>query len=354
MHTNSSNAAYQHSSDSGQATFETALNLPGARRGKVRDIYTLPQEMLAQQARGLDGLDLPELHGAGALVMLASDRISAFDVILPTPIAGKGRVLTSIASFWLQWIEQQGLCKTHLISTDDRLIPDSVLTETTGRSQLAGRTTIGRMCKVIPVECVVRGYLEGSGLVDYQATGSVCGLPLPAGLQQCDQLPEPIFTPASKAEEGHDENIGFDEASAHVADLGGAKLDGGDLMRVLRDRSIEIYTRASAYARDRGIILADTKFEFGLPIDSDGQIIDTDPILIDEALTPDSSRFWPAADYKPGQAQASFDKQFVREYLQSLVDTGSWDKTAPGPRLPTHVTKGTLARYQQAFEMLMQ
>lgn len=327
-------------SDSACTTFHTDLTLPGARTGKVRDVYTLPGDELGESGK--------ELQGAGALVMVASDRISAFDVVMPTPIPGKGRVLTSIAAFWLRWIEGQGICKTHLISTDDRLIPDRALTETTRRENLVGRTTIGRLCRVIPVECVVRGYIEGSGLKDYQATGSICGVKLPEGLRQCERLPEPIFTPATKADEGHDENIGFDQACKHVADLGGK-----ELMATLRDRSIEIYSRASEFARERGIILADTKFEFGLPIDGDGNIIDSDPILIDEALTPDSSRFWPADSYEPGRAQASYDKQFVREYLQSLVDAGSWDKTDPGPALPDDVVRGTLDRYKQARDLLV-
>lgn len=338
-HKMSTNQSSQSSSGSALVTSETDLTLPGARKGKVRDIYVLPEEMIQGRPEGLDG--------AGALVMIATDRISAFDVIMPTPIPGKGRVLTSIASFWLNWIESQGICKTHLISTDDRLIPDEALTPTTGRGHLLGRTTIGRLCRVIPVECVVRGYLEGSGLNDYQQTGSVCGVSLPAGLKQCDRLPEPIFTPATKADEGHDENVGFEQACEHVGNLGGEKL-----MRVLRDRSLEIYTRASAYAAERGIILADTKFEFGLPINGDGEILDDDPILIDEALTPDSSRFWPADSYEPGHAQASFDKQYVREYLQTLVDSGSWDKTPPGPLLPADVVEGTLDRYTQACSML--
>ena len=333
------NSTSQTTSESALTTFETALTLPGARKGKVRDIYILPKERMQS---GSDGLD-----GAGALVMIATDRISAFDVIMPTPIPGKGRVLTSIATFWLRWIESQGICKTHMISTDDRLIPDDALTPTTSRRHLRGRTTIGRLCKVIPVECVVRGYLEGSGLKDYQQTGSICGVSLPSGLRQCDQLPEPIFTPATKADEGHDENIGFEQAAEHVKELGGATL-----MQTLKDRSLAIYTRASEYARERGIILADTKFEFGLPIDGNGQIVDNDPILIDEALTPDSSRFWPADSYEPGRAQASFDKQFVREYLQSLVDGGAWDKTPPGPELPDEVVQGTLDRYTRARTLL--
>lgn len=340
----SSQSPSQSSSVSQLTTYETALNLPNGQRGKVRDIYTLPESMMQGGTEGL--------QGAGALVMIASDRISAFDIVLPTAIPGKGRLLTSIATFWLRWIESEGICKTHLISTDDRLIPDKALTPTTQRGHLAGRTTIGRLCKVIPVECVVRGYLEGSGLKDYRATGSVCGVELPEGLRQCDQLPEPIFTPATKADEGHDENIGFEQACEHVEGLVEG-LDGTKLMTILRDRSLEIYLRASEYARKRGIILADTKFEFGLPIDGDGNVIDHDPILIDEALTPDSSRFWPADSYEPGRAQQSFDKQFVREYLESLVNSGSWDKSAPGPELPDEVLQGTLDRYQQALSLLM-
>lgn len=336
MNAKSSSAS---SSESAHTTFDTDLNLAGARRGKVRDVYTIPGGLLAERIEGHDGTP--------ALVMIASDRISAFDVVLPTAIPGKGRLLTSIATFWLLWIEDQGICKTHLISTDDSLIPDSALTKTTQRGNLVGRTTIGRLCRVIPVECVVRGYLEGSGLNDYRATGAVCGIPLPEGLKQCDQLPEPIFTPATKAEEGHDENIGFEQACAEVLDLGGEAL-----MNTLRDLSIEIYTKASQYAASRGIILADTKFEFGLPIDADGKILDDQPILIDEALTPDSSRFWPADEYEPGRAQKSFDKQFVREYLESLVSSGQWDKTPPGPELPGEVITGTLERYAQALDLL--
>lgn len=336
MNAKSSSAS---SSESGRTTFDTDLKLAGARRGKVRDVYTIAGETLAERIDGHDGTP--------ALVMVASDRISAFDVVLPTAIPGKGCLLTSIATFWLRWIEDQGICRTHLISTDDSLVPDSALTETTQRENLVGRTTIGRLCKVIPVECVVRGYLEGTGLKDYQATGAVCGVSLPKGLKQCDKLPEPIFTPATKADEGHDENIGFEQACKAVHGLGGEKL-----MNKLRDLSIEIYTKASQYAASRGIILADTKFEFGLPIDADGNVIDQHPILIDEALTPDSSRFWPADDYEPGRAQKSFDKQFVREYLESLVRSGQWDKTPPGPELPADVIEGTLKRYSSALDLL--
>jgi len=272
------------------------------------------------------------------VLMVASDRVSAFDVVLPTPIPGKGRLLTGVAAFWLRWIEERGLCRTHLISTDAADVPGEALTEKTGRAQLEGRITIGRRCEVIPVECVVRGYLEGSGLKDYRMTGSVCGVELSKGLVQCDRLPEPIFTPATKAAEGHDENISFESASDAV---------GAELMDRLRDLSMRIYTEAAAYALERGIIIADTKFEFGIdPADP------SEPVLIDEALTPDSSRFWPADRYEPGHAQPSFDKQFVREYLESLVAQGAWDKTDPGPELPAEVIEGTLNRYREAAERL--
>jgi len=291
----------------------------------VRDIYELPG-------------DEPRL------VIVASDRISAFDVVMPNPIPGKGRVLTRIAAWWLRWIEKQGLCRTHLVSTDSGDLPSDAFGGTTTREDLEGRVTIGRACRALPVECVVRGYLEGSGWRDYQKTGAVCGIALPAGLRQCERLPEPIFTPATKAEQGeHDENISIEQA---------AEIIGAERMAWLKDRALAIYNAAAEYARARGIIIADTKFEFGLPLGADGHPIDTDPIVIDEALSPDSSRFWPADRYQPGHAQPSFDKQFVREHLQKLVDAGRWDKTDPGPKLPPDVVSGTLARYTEAFERL--
>lgn len=316
------------------AVLTSSLALPDRRAGKVRDTYTLP-------ASGDPGT--PE-H-AGRILMIASDRISAFDVVMPSPIPGKGVVLTQIAAFWLRWIEAAGLCRTHLLSTDAADIPDTAFGPgATPRADLLGRVTIGRRCRVVPIECVVRGYLEGSGWKDYQQTGRVCGVELPAGLRQCDRLPEPVFTPATKAEEGHDENISFETA---------AETAGADLMRWLRERSLAIYAAAAAHALERGIIIADTKFEFGIPIGPDGAPTDEEPILIDEALTPDSSRFWPADRYEPGHAQPSYDKQFVREYLESLVKAGAWDKTPPGPELPAEVIEGTLARYREAADRLM-
>jgi phosphoribosylaminoimidazole-succinocarboxamide synthase len=299
-----------------EPVFATNLNLPGRRQGKVRDVYEFP---------------------GNRLLIVASDRISAFDVVMPTPIPGKGRLLTEISTFWFRFIEERQLAKTHLISTNEADIPAAAIKGTT-REQLAGRITIGSRCKVVPIECVVRGYLEGSGWKDYQASGSVCGVKLPAGLRQCDKLPQPIFTPATKAPQGqHDENISFEQACDEV---------GKELMTKLRDRTIAIYTAAADFARSRGIIIADTKFEFGL---LEGT---PDPILIDEALTPDSSRFWPADTYQPGKAQKSFDKQFLREYLQSLVDRGQWNKQAPGPELPAHIVEGTLAKYAEARDRL--
>ncbi len=310
--------------------FESRLELPDRRRGKVRDIYRIP---------GSSGV-------SARVLMVASDRLSAFDVVLPTPIPRKGCLLSEMAAFWLRFIESKGLAGTHLLSTDVRDIPGIAFGATsTDRASLVGRVTIGRLCRVIPVECVVRGYLEGSGLKDYRETGSVCGISLPPGLRQCDRLPAPIFTPATKEEQGkHDENISFDRAAA---------VAGAELMDRLRQTSLAIYAAASAHALSRGIIIAETKFEFGIPIDDRGDDIGTEPIIIDEALTPDSSRFWPADSYEPGRPQASFDKQFVREHLESLVAKGTWNKTAPGPVLPPEIVEGTLARYREARDRLL-
>ncbi len=320
------------------------LNLPIIRRGKVRDVYRLPA---VNQKAGptQDG------HDEDRVLMVASDRISAFDVILPTPIPGKGTLLTQLATWWFGFIQSRRLVETHLISTSVDDVPTEAyagLSESAAgrvREYLRGRITIGRACRVIPVECVVRGYLEGSGWREYQASGEVCGIKLPKGLRQCDRLPEPIFTPATKAAVGHDENISFEQASEIV---------GLDTMSVLRDLSLSIYNAAAEYAGSRGIIIADTKFEFGVPSSEDGKQgrVWTQPILIDEALTPDSSRFWPADAYQPGRAQPSFDKQFLREYLELLVSRGEWDKSDPGPNLPEEVVKGTLARYREARDRL--
>ena len=307
----------------------TDLALPGRRRGKVRDIYRLP---------GLAG-------EPDRLAIIATDRISAYDVVLPTAMPGKGRLLTEISVWWLRFIEREGLSRTHLLSTDPADLPaEAFAGSATRRADLAGRLMIGRYCRVVPIECIVRGYLEGSGWRDYRATGRISGLELPRGLVQCDRLPEPIFTPTTKAEPPlHDEAVTFERA---------CEIAGRELMEMLRARSLAIYAAAAEHALDRGLIIADTKFEFGLPEGADGEPIGEDPILIDEALTPDSSRFWPADTYEPGHAQRSFDKQFVREHLQALVDAGQWDKRDPGPALPDEIVSRTLAKYREALDRL--
>lgn len=304
-------------------------DLPVVRRGKVRDVYELP----------------PGIDGQPRMLMVASDRVSAFDVVMPTPIPGKGRLLTEIATWWFGFIQKHRLAETHLLSTSVDDLPAAAIRSSETRDWLRGRVTVCRACRVIPIECVVRGYLEGSGWKEYQQTGSVCGVQLPKGLRQCDRLPEPIFTPATKAAVGHDENISFE----HAADIVGL-----ETAAVIRDASLAIYKAAAAHALRQGIIIADTKFEFGVPIGEDAKAgrVWTPPLLIDEALTPDSSRFWPAEGYEPGRPQKSFDKQFLREYLEELVGAGAWDKQYPGPALPQRVVDGTLARYREARQRL--
>jgi len=303
----------------------TDLPLKNKRQGKVRDIY---------QATLTDSSE--------AMVIIASDRISAFDVVMPNPVPGKGIVLTQISSFWFQMIQETfgHQLNHHLIGTDPSVIQG--LTDEQIHS-LRGRTMVCKPASVVPIECVVRGYLAGSGWKEYQANQTVCGVKLPQGLLQCDKLPSPIFTPATKADTGHDQNISFEQA---------AQIAGQDLMTNLRDLSIAIYEMAHRYALQRGIILADTKFEFGLPIDTNLPPADVQPILIDEALTPDSSRFWPADQYEPGRDQLSFDKQYVRNYLQEIVDNGRWNKQPPGPALPDEVVHNTMAKYLDAYRKL--
>ncbi len=274
-------------------------------RGKVRDVYEA---------------------GEDRLLLIATDRISAFDCILPTLIERKGEVLTRLSAFWFNRLA--GVTTNHVLTTD----LDEMPAEVPRTEYLRGRSTLVRRTEVFPVECVVRGYLEGSGWKEYWETGSVCGNDIPAGLRQCDKLPTPIFTPATKAATGHDENITFDRFSEMI---------GPGAAAHLRDLSLRIYAEASTYAASRGIIIADTKFEFGA--DSDGNII-----LIDEVLTPDSSRFWPADSYRPGGPQPSFDKQFVREYLETL----DWDKRPPAPPLPPEVAAATTERYLSALKLL--
>ena len=307
-----------------EALMQTNLPLAGFRQGKVRDIY-----------------ESTMTDGRPVLVIIATDRISAFDVVMPNGVPGKGIVLTQISKFWFDMITERlaDRLEHHLISTDPTdiasLSPEHV-------EQIKGRTMIGRRCKVVPIECVVRGYLAGSGWAEYQASQTVCGIDLPAGLRQADKLPEPIFTPSTKAETGHDENISFKRAS---------EITSKTLMTRLRDLSIDIYRMGHDYALNRGIILADTKFEFGLPID---YAENTEPptILIDEVLTPDSSRFWPADQYHPGSEQPNFDKQYVRNYLQEIVDDGRWDKNPPSPSLSDQVVQNTMLKYIEAYRVL--
>jgi phosphoribosylaminoimidazole-succinocarboxamide synthase len=273
------------------------------RHGKVRDVYDLGDR----------------------LVIVATDRISAFDWVLPTGISDKGRVLTALTLFWLDRLK----VPNHYLSTDLSVLPASFAAHA---EELRGRTMLVRKAEVVPVECVVRGYLAGSGWKEYLASGSVCGIPLPTGLEQAQVLPEPIFTPATKEESGHDRNISFEDM---------ADLVGRDLAEDLRVRSLAVYSLAAEHARGQGILLADTKFEWGrLP---DGEII-----LIDEVLTPDSSRFWPADGYRPGSNPPSFDKQFVRDWLE----TSGWDKNSPPPALPDDIVARTREKYLEAYERL--
>ncbi len=282
------------------------IDLPGIRKiasGKVREIFDLGDRLL----------------------LVATDRISAFDCILPTPIPHKGEVLTALSAFWFH---RFSFVENHLIATDASLFP-AELAPCAGR--LAGRSMIVKKAKPLAVECVVRGYLAGSGWKEYQASQSVCGIPLPPGLQQASELPEPLFTPSTKAASGHDENISWDECR---------RLVGADAAEEARSLALRIYQEGRTYAAERGIILADTKFEFGL---FGGRMI-----LIDECLTPDSSRFWPADRYRPGISPPSFDKQFVRDYLETLP----WDKKPPAPALPDEVIAKTSAKYLEAYTRL--
>ncbi|MFA9476705.1 phosphoribosylaminoimidazolesuccinocarboxamide synthase [Phycisphaerales bacterium AB-hyl4] len=307
--------------ESNAVVLQTDLPLPGRRQGKVRDIY-----------------DAKTTAGDDVLLIVQTDRISAFDVVMPNGIPDKGKVLTQLSKFWFDMIGEKlgDQLEHHLISTDpadvDGLSDADVQT-------LRGQVMVGRKAKVIPIECIVRGYLAGSGWKEYKKQGTVCGISLPKGLKQCQKLPEPIFTPSTKADEGHDENVTFEQA---------CDLVGKDLMEQLRELSLTIYQMAHDYAVQRGIILADTKFEFGLPLD--GKV--DRPILIDEVLTPDSSRFWPADSYEVGHDQPSFDKQYVRNYLQELVDAGRWKKEPPGPELPEEIVANTRSKYLDAYRRL--
>ena len=285
-----------------------SIEVAGLRKlpsGKVRDMFDLGDRIL----------------------MVATDRISAFDVVLPTLIPDKGRVLTGLSAFW--FAAMKDIVPNHLITADVTEYPEELrpFAET-----LVGRSMLVRKAKPLAVECVVRGYLAGSGWKDYQKEGAICGIPLPEGLRESEALPEPIFTPATKATSGHDINVSEDEA---------ASLIGRELLEEARRKALQLYLAASQYARARGIIIADTKFEFG---QADGELL-----LIDEALTPDSSRFWDASLFQPGKPQPNFDKQFVRDYLETL----DWDKTYPGPELPAEIVRKTSAKYRDAYKRLV-
>ena len=339
------------------------------RSGKVRDLYDLPD---------------------GRLLLVASDRISAFDVVLPTEIPDKGRVLTGLSRFWFR--ETEGIVQNHLLDVDLAIVRDAYEVSLSDRpdgpagavavgsfEEWRGRVMICQRAQVVPVEAVVRGYLAGSAWKEYSERGTVCGAPLPSGLRESDRLPQPIFTPATKAEQGeHDENIDFDTMVEHIARHFDTPAEyAGPIAEVIRDRAISLYRYATAIAARAGILVADTKFEFGLgnrpdldrepvgpvaeqierrtrpplgrrPEDRHDRLIEDQLILIDEALTPDSSRFWDAAAYEPGRPQASFDKQFVRDWLEGQP----WDKSAPGPALPEDVAAGTRARYIEAYERI--
>ena len=290
------------------AVVETNLGIGTLYRGKVRDCYRLADTML----------------------IVSTDRISAFDWILPTPIPGKGQVLTAISAFWFDWLSRgERPVAHHLLTTDvDAMgLPASV-----DRGPLRGRSMLVRQAEVIPFECVVRGWLAGSGLAEYRRSGTVCGVSLPAGLTAGSPLPEPIFTPATKAASGHDENVSFDVMAAGI---------GAELAATLRGRSLDVYARGAEHAATRGIVLADTKFEWGRT--ADGAIL-----LVDEVLTPDSSRFWPAAAIAPGRVPDSFDKQFVRDWLEQ----SGWDKASPPPALPAEVVAKTREKYFEACRLL--
>lgn len=279
--------------------------VPFFRRGKVREVYDLGDNLL----------------------IISTDRISCFDVILPTAIPDKGRLLTEISKFWFDYT--QDIVANHLVSTDVNVYPKELEKY---KTLLSGRSMLVKKAKPLPVECIVRGYLSGSGWKDYQKTGSICGIKLPKGLRESEKLPEVIFTPSTKADVGHDENVSQDYIERQI---------GKEITDKIKALSIAVYSKARDYADKRGIIIADTKFEFG--------IIDNKIILIDEVLTPDSSRFWPKDKYELGKAQPSFDKQFVRDYLETL----EWDKTYPGPKLPDAIVNKTTEKYQQVLDILI-
>ncbi|WP_428388297.1 phosphoribosylaminoimidazolesuccinocarboxamide synthase [Mucisphaera sp.] len=321
-----SGSGYAEASAPPLPPLDPEIGLTPERRGKVRDIYRVRLK-----------------DGRPAVMLVATDRLSAFDVVLPDPVPGRGAILTGLTKFWLERLstELKDAPEHHLWSTDpaevEGLSPTVI-------QKLRGRVMLGRPCETIPIECVARGYLAGSGWQSYRVDGTICGVKLPEGLRLGDRLPEPIFTPATKAETGHDENIGFEEAVERV---------GERLATWMREKTLAIYAFVRDHAAERGLLLADTKLEFGLPVNEAGVVDrEAEPILIDEVATPDSSRYWPAEGHTPGVEPASFDKQIVRNALQAMVDDGSWDKSHPGPRLPAEVLTRTAERYREVYQRL--
>ena len=301
----------------------TELPLPGRRQGKVRDLY-----------------DLPVAPGeAPRVLVVATDRVSAFDVVMPTPIPQKGRLLTRISLAWFRFLRSHLQVEDHLVGADPAEAPGLSPAD---RALVSGRSMICRKVRIVPIECVVRGWLAGSGWAEYRASRSICGVQLPPGLTAFGRLPEPIFTPAFKNDAGHDENCSFDQAAQHV---------GHALMERLRSLSLSIYAAAAARAADRGLVLADTKFEFGFALDAAGQ--PTDQLLLaDEVLTPDSSRYWLAESVGTGREPLSLDKQFLRDWLLELERGGRWNRQPPGPELPDEIVQRTRERYERAAQLL--
>lgn len=305
------------------ALVSTHLDLPGRRTGKVRDLYELP----------------PDPDGRPRVLIVATDRVSAFDVVLPEAAPGKGRLLSQTSLWWFRRLRREGIVTDHVLHAEVDAVPEL---GSESREALRGRTMVCRAAQVVPIECVARGHLAGSGLAEYRRSGTICGIPLPADLAPGDPLPEPIFTPATKAAEGHDENISFDRA---------CELVGESLMRELRKRTLAIFAAAGRIAAEKGLVLADTKFEFGFALGPDGQPTD-ELLLVDEILTPDSSRWWPREATGQGRVPEGFDKQPLRDWLQGEADAGRWDKTPPGPAVPPPVQEALLGRYREVLRRL--
>ena len=305
------------------AVVSTDLPLPGRRSGKVRDLYELP----------------PDSDGLPRVLIVATDRVSAFDVVLPDAAPGKGRLLSQTSLWWFRRLRQERIVADHVIHADVDAIPEL---PPEARAALRGRTMVCRAAEVVPIECVSRGHLAGSGLAEYRRNGTICGIPLPAGLAPGDPLPEPIFTPATKAAEGHDENISFERA---------CQLAGLELMTRLRDATLAIFRLAGEIAAGKGLVLADTKFEFGFAIDREG-LPTEELLLVDEILTPDSSRWWPREAVGHGRVPEGFDKQPLRDWLQAEADAGRWDKDPPGPAVPAEVQQALLDRYREVLARL--